>query len=109
MLWLGGAISGPQTVHTLMNQSDMPATLLGQLGLPHRDFKYSRNIFSEAYDYPFVYSTFSDGFMFMDATGVTVFDNAARKVVFSEPAPDVSREEKGKAILQTSYDELGGR
>lgn len=109
MLWLGGAISGPQTVHTLMNQSDMPATLLGQLGLPHRDFKYSRNIFSEAYDYPFVYSTFSDGFMFMDATGVTVFDNAARKVVLSEPAPDVSREEKGKAILQTSYDELGGR
>lgn len=109
MLWLGGAITAPQTVHTLMNQSDMAATLLGQLGLPHDNFKYSRNIFSEHYTYPFAYSTFSDGFMFKDSTGVTIFDNAARRVVFCEPAPDVAREEKGKAILQTSYDELGGR
>ena len=109
MLWLGGAVKSPAVVHTLMNQSDMPATLLGQLGLPHHDFKYSRNIFSEAYTYPFVYSTFSDGFLFKDSTGVTVFDNAARRAVCNEPAPDADRERKGKAILQTSYDELGGR
>ena len=85
----------------------MPATLLGQLGLPHQDFKYSRNIFSTSYTYPFAYSTFSDGFMFKDSTGVTIFDNAARKPVYNEPAPDGAREEKGMAILQTSYDQLG--
>ncbi len=107
MLWLGGAIKEPAVIHTLMNQSDMPATLLGQLGLPHRDFKYSRNIFSASYTYPFAYSTFSDGFMFKDSTGVTIFDNAARKPVYNEPAPDGEREEKGMAILQTSYDRLG--
>ena len=107
MLWLGGAIKAPAVIHTLMNQSDMPATLLGQLGLPHQDFKYSRNIFSTSYTYPFAYSTFSDGFMFKDSTGVTIFDNAARKPVYNEPAPDGAREEKGMAILQTSYDQLG--
>ena len=106
MLWLGGAIKEPAIIHTLMNQSDMPATLLGQLDLPHQDFKYSRNIFSEAYRYPFVYSTFNDGFMFKDSTGVTIFDNAARKAVYDEPADGTFREEKGKAILQTSYDQL---
>lgn len=106
MLWLGGAIEEPQVVHTLMNQSDMPATLLGQLGLPHFDFAYSRNIFSENYTYPFTYSTFSDGFLFRDSTGVTVFDNAARKAIACEPQPDSGREQKGKAILQDSYDRL---
>lgn len=108
MLWLGGAVASPAVISTLMNQSDMPATLLGQLGLPHQDFVYSRNIFSSEYAYPFVYSTFSDGFMFKDSTGVTVFDNAARKTVLNEPADGGSiREEKGKAILQRSYDRLG--
>lgn len=107
MLWLGGAVKGPQTIHTLMNQSDMPATLLGQMGLNHHDFKYSRNIFSPHYTYPFVYSTFSDGFMFKDSTGVTVVDNVTGKVVFQQPqTPDNEREKKGKAILQTSYDQL---
>ena len=108
MLWLGGAIREPRTVHTLMNQSDMPATLLAQLGLPHADFAFSRNIFSEAYAYPFAYSTYNDGFLFKDSTGATVFDNAARKVACTTPEEGTpARELKGKAILQTSYDKLG--
>lgn len=107
MLWLGGAVKEPCTIHTLMNQSDMAATLLAQMELPHQDFKYSRNIFSRNYRYPFTYSTFSDGFVFQDSTGVTVFDNAARHAVYCEPTPDIVREEKGKSILQSSYDELG--
>lgn len=106
MLWLGGAVKNPLTVHTLMNQSDMAATLLAQLGLPHDDFPYSRNIFSPHYTYPFAYSTFIDGFLFADSTGVTIFDNTSRTAVLSAPAPDAARELKGKAILQHSYDEL---
>ena len=84
----------------------MPATLLGQLGLPHKDFKYSRNIFSKQYTYPFAYSTFSDGFMFKDSTGVTIFDNVSKKALVNTPDNNQTRETKGKAILQWSYDEL---
>ncbi len=107
MLWLGGAIKEPSVIHTLMNQSDFPATLLGQLGLPHQEFRFSRDVFSASYTYPFAYSTFNDGFMFKDSTGVTIFDNAAEKPIFENPSPDAVREENGKAILQTSYDLLG--
>lgn len=106
MLWLGGAVRAPRTIHALMNQSDMAATLLGQLQLPHRDFPYSRNVLSANYTYPFAYSTFADGFLFADSTGVTVFDNAQRKVVVNEPTDDGRRELRGKAIQQTSYDDL---
>lgn len=107
MLWLGGAVNHPQTIHTLMNQSDMPSTLLAQLHLPHADFPYSRNIFSLRYTYPFAYSTFIDGFLFADSTGVTIFDNTSRSAVLTTPTPNTTRELKGKAILQHSYDELG--
>lgn len=106
MLWMGGAIKRPQVVHTLMNQSDMPATLFSQMNLSHQDFKFSRNIFSRNYNNPFAYSTFSDGFVFKDSTGTTIFDNAAKKAIVNEPTPSSERENKGKAILQTSYDQL---
>ena len=109
MLWMGGAIKRPQIIQTLMNQSDMPATLLSQLNLPHQEFQFSRNIFSRNYRNKFAYSTFSDGFVFRDSTGVTIFDNAARRIVANEPAPSPDRENKGKAILQTSYDLLDQR
>ncbi len=106
MLWLGGAIKQPETIHTLMNQSDMPATLLGQMGISHENYEYSRDVLSPDYTYPFAYSTFNDGFLFQDSTGVTVFDNTSGTALYSHPTPSVQREEKGKAILQTSYDEL---
>lgn len=44
MLWLGGAIKQPAVVDKLMNQTDMAATLLGQLGIDHREFNFSRNV-----------------------------------------------------------------
>lgn len=107
MLWLGGAIKTPMVISTLMNQSDFPATLLGQLGIQHQEFRYSRNIFSEKYVYPFAYSSYNDGFMFMDSTGVTIYDNVAKRAVYEKPQTNHHREERGKAILQTSYDHLG--
>lgn len=106
MLWIGGAVKEPKVIDTLMNQSDMPATLLAQLGIAHDEFVYSRNVLSTGYTYPYVYTTYNDGFMFKDSTGTTVYDNAAQKAVINSPSPDSIREEKGKALLQTSYDIL---
>ena len=36
MLWLGGAVKHPAVVSHVCNQTDLPATLLGQLQLPHQ-------------------------------------------------------------------------
>lgn len=106
MLWMGGAIREPRTIETLMNQSDLAATLLAQLNIPHTEFTYSRNIFSRNYSYPFVYTTFADGFLFADSTGVTTFDNAQQKSVVCLPEDNGMREAKGKALLQSTYDHL---
>ncbi|MDR3188254.1 MAG: LTA synthase family protein [Prevotellaceae bacterium] len=109
MLWLGGAVAQPLKVDKLVNQTDLAATLLGQLNLPYDDFTFSRNVFSTSYAYPFAFFSFNNGFGFKDSTGVSVYDNHAGRAILEEPTPDSGRVEKGKAILQTLYDNLGNR
>jgi phosphoglycerol transferase MdoB-like AlkP superfamily enzyme len=107
MCWLGGAISQPMRVDILMNQTDLPATLLGQLDIPHHDFDFSRDVFSTSYTYPFVFFCFNNGFGFKDSTGVSVYDNHPDKVILEQPSSNPDRVTNGKAILQTLYDDLG--
>lgn len=109
LLWLGGAVKQPMQVDKIMNQTDLAATLLGQLGLEHTAFTFSRNVLGSNYKYPFAFYSFNNGFSFRDSTGVTVFDNNSGSILFDEPEADESRLDKGKAILQTVYDDLGNR
>ena len=109
LLWLGGAVKQPMQVDKIMNQTDLAATLLGQLGLEHTAFTFSRNVLGSDYKYPFPFYSFNNGFSFRDSTGVTVFDNNSGSILFDEPEADESRLDKGKAILQTVYDDLGNR
>ncbi len=106
MLWLGGAIREPRRMQVLMNQSDLCATLLSQMGISHRDFPWSRNVLSRNYTYPFAYSTFPSGILFADSTGVSVFDITSRKPITEQPTHSDDRLHKAQTILQMSYDRL---
>lgn len=109
MLWLGGAVKQPLVVDKLMNQTDLAATLLGQMGIAHSEFPFSRNVLGSDYTYPFAFYSFNNGFAFRDSTGVTVVDNTSGKTLYTDPDAGEPRIEKGKAILQSLYDELGSR
>lgn len=100
---LDGAIKEKQDIGIIAGQTDIAATILGQLRLPHNDFIFSRDITADTYKYPFSFSTFNNGFNFRDSTGVTVFDNTAQKALFNGNA---DREKRGKAILQKLYNNL---
>ena len=102
MLWLGGAVRSPQRMKVLMNQSDLAATLLGLMNLPHSQFPWSRDVLSPDYTYPFVYCNFPAGLMFKDSTGVTIFDITADTPILEQPTDDGLREQKAQAILQES-------
>lgn len=106
LLLLGGAIRQPMQIDTLMNQTDIAATLLGQLGLPHDDFIFSRDVFAPSYTYPFAFHTYTNGFIFRDATGVTHYDNVSQTAIEGH---DPQREENAKVILQTLYTDLSKR
>lgn len=106
MLLLGGAVKENRRITTIINQTDLPATVLGQLGIPHEEFLFSRDVLADTYTYPFAFNTFNNGFIFRDSTGCTVYDNTANNALYNA---DQKREEKGKAILQTLYKDLSER
>ena len=74
MLWLGGAVKAPRKMDILMNQSDIAATLLSQLGIRHDEYRWSRNVLSSTYTYPFVYCNYPAGVLFADSTGTSIYD-----------------------------------
>ena len=109
MLWLGGAVKAPKRVDRLLTQTDLAATLLAQMDLPHADFPFSHDVFGTV-NAPYAFYTFSNGFGFIDSTGVSAFDNAAGIPLLREPERGSDeRLKKGKALLQTLYDDLGSR
>ena len=108
-LWIGGAVKAPKVIDNLINQTDLAATMLSQLEIDKQEFKFSRDFFST--DYPeFIFYTFNNGFGFIDSTGVSVYDNTIESSLLEEPKTDSNiRLDKGKAILQTLYQDLGRR
>ena len=109
MLWLGGAVKQPMKIDKIMNQTDMAATLLGQLGLDYSMFPFSRNVLSESYVYPFAFYSSGSVFAFRDSTGVSAYDIKADCISYEEPSANEERLNRGKAILQSAYDDLGNR
>ena len=106
MLWLGGALKAPRRITQLCNQTDLPATLLGQLGIPHDDFRFSRDVMSQSYRYPFATHTYNNGITMKDSTGFAVFDLNANRIIVDKSSNSEALIKKGKAILQTAAKEL---
>ena len=106
MLWLGGAIKMPRRIEQLCNQTDLPATLLGQLGITHDDYRFSRDVMSKSYRYPFAVHTYNNGITMKDSTGFAVFDLNANRIIVDKSSNSELLLKKGKAILQTAAKDL---
>lgn len=91
---------------TLMNQSDLASTLLSQLGISHKEYKWSRNVLSCNYVNPFVYCNYPAGLMLKDKTGTSIYDLSANTPIVESPDDRGVRIRKAQAILQSSYDAL---
>ena len=109
MIWVGGAVKGPRVISKICNQTDLAATLLGQMGIRHDMFRFSRDVVSKSYTYPFAYHTFDNGYMVVDSTGYTVYDLTSNRVIADRPKAGRHREEMGKAILQITSKDLKNR
>lgn len=106
VLWMGGAVKAPRVIDTVCNQSDQAATLLGQLGISHDDFLFSRDVLSQTYTRPFAYHTFNNGFSLFDGTDFVVYDLTSDHPIVGSNQDLIRR---GKAILQLSSEDLAGR
>ncbi len=100
MLWLGGALGVNDTMITkYASQTDLPLTLLNQIGLPGDDFIFSKDILSENTE-SFAYYTFNDGIGFLHDSSSMVYSLVTRDYLLNENSDSANSLEPGLAYLQ---------
>ena len=109
MIWVGGAVKEPRQIDKVCNQTDLPATLLGQLGISHDEFSFSRDVLSSTYTKPFATHTFDDGFSMVDSTSFVCYDFVSNKVIAEEGRKNEQLLTLGKAILQAASKDFNNR
>ena len=109
LLWLGGAVKEPRRVDKLCNQSDLPATLLGQLQLAHADYPFSRDVLSATYSHPTAVHNFNNAQWLYDETGEILYDFDAGRAIISNGSDVEHLLNVNKAILQTTSQDLLSR
>ena len=107
LIWAGGSLAKPMRYEKVCNQSDLAATLLAQLRLPHADFLFSRNVLAPSYTRPTAFHSWSEGIACVDSAGCTVWHLASERVIWDKPEPSAARLNAAKAYWQTVYDEVG--
>ena len=108
IIWTGGAVRSPRRIETLCNQTDLAATLLGQLSMPHDDFSFSRDVLSSTYTYPCAVHTFGGGITFIDSTGYIVKDLAMENEKLEVKNKELLLR-KAKAYLQKTMQDFAKR
>ncbi|MBJ6120001.1 sulfatase-like hydrolase/transferase [Pontibacter sp. BT310] len=102
----GGALTTHgQTIDMLGSQTDIAATILSQLHLPHNEYVWSRNLLAATTN-PFAFYVFQDGFGYLTPAGAVTFDNTSKKVITNDEAVTEEQLEMGKAYLQYSFDDF---
>ena len=108
LILTGGAVKEPQRITAYGSQIDIAATLLAQLGLPHDDFTFSKNILNPSSPH-FAFFTFPNIFGMVTADNEVVFNCESNTVAMDEGTHQGENLDKGKAYLQKLYDDLAKR
>lgn len=109
MIWTGGAVKEPRRIEQVCNQTDLPATLLGQLGLNHDEYTFSRDVMSSTYTKPFAIHTCTEGYSMYDSVSFVNYDMISDRVVVEEGANTQDLMQRARAILQASTKDLNER
>ena len=104
----GGAIRKKRIVNTIGSQHDIAATLLSQLGLPHRAFTFSKNMLNNSTPH-FAFFTVPDAFGMVTANNELIFDNKSGKIKLNTGPQKSKNLDLGKAYLQKLYDDIDKR
>ena len=106
MLWLGGVVPHDAVVTSVVSQTDVPVTLLKQLGIqPAQPYPYSRNVLTPQYK-GIAVGAFNSGIDVFSEEGIVAYDYTDQKLKYSTGNSAQQLLEFGKAYLQKSYDDF---
>ncbi len=109
MIWIGGAVKEVRRIEQMCNQTDLPATLLGQMGISHDDYTFSRDVLSKTYTKPCAIHTYDDGYLMYDTTSYVCYDFVGERVVNGKGNNQQQLMQWAKAILQAASNDLNER
>ncbi|MFN0257709.1 LTA synthase family protein [Pedobacter ureilyticus] len=88
------------------SQQDLSATLLAQLKIDSKDFKWSKNLLNP-YSKHFAYFSWDNGFGFVKNGHTVTFDNVGKSVLYNNKPEDAKQTNQilnsGKAYIQSAY------
>ena len=109
MIWIGGVIKEPRRIEKVCNQTDLPATLLGQLGIPHDEYTFSRDVLSKSYSKPFAINTYTEGFTVVDSASFVNYDLISDRIMVEKGEKNPLLLQWGRAVLQAASKDLDKR
>ncbi|UOR06707.1 sulfatase-like hydrolase/transferase [Hymenobacter aerilatus] len=104
----GGALlpaAQGRTIDVLGSQTDVAATLLGQLGLPAVSYPFSRDLLRPT-TRPFAFYCFTDGFGLLTPQDTVVYDNVGRRVIRKTPGTTAAQLQLGQAYQQVTFEDF---
>lgn len=108
MIFVGGAVKESRRVDAYGSQHDLAATLLGQLGLSHFDFQFSKDMLDPCSPH-FAFFAVPDAFGMVDSENSLIYDCQAGASVLDTGSAPGKNMKRGKAYLQKLYDDISNR
>ncbi|MBQ7042656.1 MAG: sulfatase-like hydrolase/transferase [Muribaculaceae bacterium] len=108
LIFTGGVVKVTMRIETIASQVDIAATLLYQLGIPHDQFVFSKNILNPASPH---YAFFVDQsqFSMVNDSGAVVYNCDSKSVKYMSDGCNENNLVLGKVFLQKLYDDLDKR
>lgn len=108
LILTGGAVAKPLKVGIIGSQQDIAATLLGQLGIPHDEYMFSKNMMSDETP-KFAFFTAPDFFGVVSDENSLIYDNKALRTVYDKGAKLGYNIKRGQAYLQKLFDDINDK
>ncbi|MBO5703428.1 MAG: sulfatase-like hydrolase/transferase [Bacteroidaceae bacterium] len=103
LIFSGGVIKQEADIDILCNQSDLAATLLGQLNIAHDDFIMSRDVLSMSYTNPFAINAWSQSIVWIQPDGTSVYDLNTKEVTQKVGNPSKKHVDHILTYMQSAY------
>lgn len=108
LILTGGAVAKPLQVKLIGSQQDIAATILGQLGISHKEFLFSKNILSDATP-KFAFFTVPDAFGVVSEENSVIYDNKSQRAVYDKGSKPGYNTKRGQAYLQKLFDDINDK
>lgn len=107
LIMTGGAIKSPLRIDAYGSQIDIAATLLGQLGIDHSAFTFSKDIMNPQSPH-YAFFTIPDAMGYAEEESIVIYDNDARRQAVAK-GDKATAQKRAMALLQKLYDDLSSR